>query len=269
MGIELYKKDLNEFLIYLEAIIDRKSLDSNILKEAIKYSVFRGGKRLRPICTFATANALKKSSQEVFNLAAVIELIHNYSLVHDDMPELDNDNYRRGQLSTHKKFGNGIGLLSGDAIFSLAVETSYNDDLNKSLDDKYKAYGFVFEKAGATGMIDGQAFEMNIEPNEDNYYKVIDKKTASLFIASFVGTALYFGVNNDIDKLNTFAKLFGEVFQIKDDIADKDFALMKKDADIHDILYKKCEKLNKSMEELSDTFDIKYFKLLVDFMMSF
>lgn len=246
MVIELYKKDLDEFLIYLESIIDRKSFDSNPLKESIKYSVFRGGKRLRPICTFATANALRKSSQEVYNLAAVIELIHNYSLVHDDMPEMDNDNYRRGQLSTHKKFGNGLGLLSGDAIFSLAVETSYNDDLNDNLKDKYKAYGFVFEKAGATGMIDGQAFEMNMGPNEKDYYKVIDKKTANLFRASFVGTALYFGVNKDIDKLNTFAKLFGEVFQIKDDIADNDFILMKKDTDIHQILYKKSEDLKKA-----------------------
>lgn len=265
-----YSSNIESFESYLQTYIDSKEYLSGELKDSINYSIFRGGKRIRPIFAFLTAQSLNFEPIKIYHFASVIELIHNYSLVHDDLPEMDNDDYRRGKESTHKKYGNMIGLLAGDALLSLASEMAFEDDFNSGKNEKIEAYKFVFNMAGSSGMIDGQAFE-NSAKTIDDYKNVIIKKTANLFRASITGTAKYLGAGRKtIDKLDELALLIGESFQILDDFTDheNDEFYKKHDINILNLINEKKINIKALLKDLSNEIDSSYFDELVNYLFS-
>ena len=125
-----FTKDLFEKELY--AFIDKLSLSDEVLIEAIKYSVKAGGKRIRPVLMIETAKLLGVSIEEIMPFAISIELIHTYSLIHDDLPAMDNDDYRRGKLTNHKVYGEAMAILAGDALLNLAYETMLRASLSKN-----------------------------------------------------------------------------------------------------------------------------------------
>lgn len=265
-----YSSNIESFESCLQKYIDSKEYLSRELKDSINYSIFRGGKRIRPIFAFLTAQSLNFEPIKIYHFASVIELIHNYSLVHDDLPEMDNDDYRRGKESTHKKYGNMIGLLAGDALLSLASEMAFEDDFNLGKNEKIEAYKFVFNMAGSSGMIDGQAFE-NSAKTIDDYRNVIIKKTANLFRASITGTAKYLGAGRRIiDKLDELALLVGESFQILDDFMDheNDEFYKKHYINILNLINEKKTNIKALLNDLSNEIEVSYFDELVNYLFS-
>lgn len=191
----------------------------NNLLASMKYSFFSGGKRLRPALLFTVAEALGLTKDSVLKYALAVELIHNYSLIHDDLPAMDNDDYRRGKLTSHKKFGEAMAVLTGDALLNLAYEVlfSIKDDFAGS----EKAKSFIAECAGINGMIKGQVYDIFGAEEEgiNGIYSIIDNKTSALISAAVITPALLVSYKNT-EKLKEYSKKLGEFFQISDDILD-------------------------------------------------
>lgn len=196
-----------------------------ILKDGMKYSMLNGGKRLRPILLFASLDMLNIDRKFGLYSAIAIEMIHTYSLVHDDLPSIDNDDYRRGILTTHKKFGEAAGLLIGDALlthaFYIASEKNKNILTDKQIVEILKELSL---KSGVEGMIAGQITDIQSE-NKRIDLKTLEymheNKTAKLIKLPFKIASII--ANLDIvkeKKLIDFAGLLGLAFQIKDDILD-------------------------------------------------
>ncbi len=189
------------------------------LYQAMRYSVVDGGKRVRPVLMLAVADYLGLDYDKVIDYAVALELIHSYSLVHDDLPAMDNDDYRRGKLSTHKKFGHATGILVGDALLNLAFEVCLNKTNHSTFD--IKAIKELFSFSGACGMIKGQYLDLlgeNLE-SEQLLNTIHFNKTAKLLIASFVIPSIVSG-HKKYDELFELGEYVGLMFQIKDDILD-------------------------------------------------
>ena len=217
------------------------------------YSVMAGGKRLRAIMmleSFRLYNSdtdLEKNLVEPF--AAAIEFIHAYSLVHDDLPSMDNDMYRRGKLTTHAKYGHAMGVLTGDALLNFAFETmtkaavklsSMRGEIAAELGMRAcRAMSVIAEKAGYSGMIGGQVMDVCSDDRSDDrsqdldfLYKIYELKTSRLFQASLCAGAILAGAEDrQIAAMNEIGYSIGEAFQIKDDILDTtaDFEQLGKD----------------------------------------
>ena len=218
--LDLFNTELNLAIRYLSCA-DIPS----ILKNAMLYSIEGGGKRVRPVLCLATAEMLGADLNRVKKFAVAIEMIHSYSLVHDDLPSMDNDDFRRGKLSTHKKFGEAMGVLTGDALLNYAFEYCLNKtdfDINDM-----SALKILAESAGSKGMIAGQVYDMineNCESySEDDLYKIYNKTTklltAPLLIASVLANEKHY---NDLQELGFH---LGVLFQIVDDIMDVECTL--------------------------------------------
>ncbi len=211
---EYFEKSLSDFL-------DNYFFEDNVLNQAVKYAVVDGGKRVRPTLLFATAEMLGVPLGEVKNISLAIEMIHSYSLVHDDLPCMDNDDYRRGKLSTHKKFGENIGVLAGDALLNLAFEVALSKDCFGIVDGI--ALKLLAEYAGAKGMIKGQVKDLLSEKDstagEEDLLSIHYNKTAKLIAAPILIASIYSGYSH-YDKLKEFAFNLGYLFQIVDDIMD-------------------------------------------------
>lgn len=219
-----YNKYLTEFNSFLQTqFVEFHHKFPNVLADAMQYAVEGGGKRVRPVLALATADMLGVDNNKVLNFALAIELIHSYSLVHDDLPAMDNDDYRRGKLSTHKKFGEAIGILAGDGLLNYAFEVCLQDkEFNR---DQAKALKIIGEYAGPSGMIAGQVLDLQNEKNpawtEEILYSIYENKTAKLIMAPvLVASALsggkYFAL------LKEFAFNLGILFQITDDLMDEE-----------------------------------------------
>ncbi|MCJ7665636.1 MAG: polyprenyl synthetase family protein, partial [Actinobacteria bacterium] len=223
------KKDL-----YPESLV--KEVDKNLkkylsdyrhipvqLREAIGYTVLNGGKRLRPVLCLATAMSLGCSIQKVMPTACAIEFIHTYSLIHDDLPAIDNDDLRRGKPACHKKFGEDIAILTGDALFA----ESFNIILKyqKSAPEiKLKVLNEIVSASGASGMVSGQIVDVSstgkIITKKDLEYMHMNK-TSKLIIAAIRTSAILCRAEDDIlEKLSIYGANIGLVFQITDDILD-------------------------------------------------
>ena len=198
------------------------------ITRAIHYSVMNGGKRLRPQLMLLMADALKVdvSNKTIDLMAAAGELIHCYSLIHDDLPAMDDDDFRRGQLSCHKKFDEATAILAGDAIQPLSLEilTSIQDD---NLNDSTKSEIInIFAKAcGPKGMVEGQNLDIKSENknlNEDELDKIHFLKTGKLIEACILSVCLLKKEikEEEVSKLVEFSEKFGLAFQIRDDILD-------------------------------------------------
>ncbi len=218
-----YSSYLNFFDISLSNLFEKVEKNSkSIITDSVIYSLKNGGKRIRPILFLATCDILGVDYLCYENLALSIELIHTYSLVHDDLPCMDNDDYRRGQLSTHKKFGEAFGVLSGDALLNLAFETALD---YRNIDQNYlNAIKLLSAYAGYSGMIFGQTLdilaETNLERSKDNLYAIYLNKTAKLLTAPLLMASLLTG-KKYYNELEEIGINLGYLFQIQDDILDE------------------------------------------------
>lgn len=221
----IFEKKYNEYLSLINDGLDElfDSLDcvSPEIIEGMKYAVVGGGKRIRPVLCLAFADVLKVSQEDIFNFALAIELIHSYSLVHDDLPALDNDDYRRGKLSTHKKYGEAYGILIGDALLNLAYETALNKPSFTEKDKK--ALKLIADYVGYSGMIAGQYLDLKNEKNsnvlEKDLINVYENKTAKLLTAPIL-VASILADNSFYSELKELGFSLGLSFQIKDDLMD-------------------------------------------------
>ena len=189
------------------------------LAEGIKYAVMGGGKRIRPQLCFMSARFLDIDINEVIDFAIAIEFIHTYSLIHDDLPGMDNDDFRRSKPTVHKAYGECNAILAGDALLNAGMEILLKKCAKSA---KYaKSCRFIASCAGANGMIGGQAWEFSLKNyTKNDIIKIAMKKTAALITASVMAPAL---ISNDTEKmaaLNTYSQYLGLCFQIADDIID-------------------------------------------------
>ncbi len=197
-----------------------------ILKESMSYAIKDGGKRVRPVLCFATAEMLGVEIKNVEYYALAIEMIHSYSLVHDDLPAMDNDDYRRGKLSTHKKFGEAYGILAGDGLLNFAYETCLKkrDICEKDL----RAIKLIAEHAGSKGMVGGQVLDLLNESNKnadsEDLFRIYENKTAKLIMAPILVSSIIAG-DKYYSELSNYGYNLGLLFQIVDDIMDEEGSL--------------------------------------------
>ncbi len=199
--------------------------------EAIKYSLFTGGKRLRPILAVKTFEMFDEDTEKVLPFATAIEMIHTYSLIHDDLPAMDDDAVRRGSPTNHIVFGEAMAILAGDGLLNLAFETMLKDTMKSSekLEDyevRIKIMEIIANCSGVEGMIGGQVVDLlgtGENMDEDKLNFMYNAKTSALFEASVLTGAILGGAeNSEIEIMHNFAKNIGLAYQIKDDFLDID-----------------------------------------------
>jgi len=195
------------------------------LHTAIRYSLFAGGKRVRPILSMAAFEAVGREGDEILPFACALEMIHTYSLIHDDLPALDNDDYRRGQLTCHKVFGEAIGILAGDALLTEAFRLMTNRSMGGlSLRDgqMLDVIHEVAQAAGMQGMVGGQVLDIESEGKEVDFPTVEyihTHKTGALILVSVrAGARLGGGDEAALRALTRYGEGIGLAFQIADDI---------------------------------------------------
>ena len=220
------------FIKYLE---DRKLLVNNFLEkrtakkgisrvdEAMAYSLLAGGKRLRPILLMAAADAVGGNGYNYLSVACGLEMIHTYSLIHDDLPVMDNDDYRRGRLTNHKVYGEALALLAGDGLLTLAFEVML-EQKNIAPEVLIETVKEVAMCAGNYGMVGGQVLDLDSEDKQITQAQMRtlhEAKTGALFIAAVRSGARMAGAKSEeLLAMTHFAELFGLAFQITDDIMD-------------------------------------------------
>ena len=221
---------LREKQAFVEALLEKKlpQISHEIpLNEAIRYSVLNGGKRMRSLLVLATAEILETPLIAIENIICALEFAHAYSLVHDDMPCMDNDDLRRGKLSCHKKFGESTALLVGDSLQSIAFSYLSSPSLQVNPDNQLKMIHAFSNAIGIEGMAKGQALDIantNKKISLEELKKMHQYKTGALINAACLMTVL---ASNSYDKntlntIDTYSKLIGLMFQIQDDILDKE-----------------------------------------------
>ena len=220
-----YKTIVEENLIKLIPPIDERAIK---LKESMDYSLSAGGKRIRPVLLLASCDYAGGNIDDAIPAACAIEYIHTYSLIHDDLPAMDNDDLRRGKPTNHKVYGENIAILTGDALLNTAFEIIINkalsfDDMVKSKNQMRAAY-YIAKNAGIYGMISGQVADV-LNQSSSSTEDIIDfiniGKTARLIEAPIVSGLQIAGANeNTISYFNRFAHYMGISFQIVDDILD-------------------------------------------------
>lgn len=197
--------------------------------EAMAYSVTAGGKRLRPVLMLESYRLFGGEGALIEPFAAAIEMIHTYSLVHDDLPAMDNDRYRRGKLTTHAKYGEAMGILAGDGLLTYAFETAAGafDEVQKPEDTGRiaRALRVLANKAGVYGMLGGQVIDVESEGQPgmtlEKILQIHTLKTAALIEAALMTGAILAGADDDqIDRMEQVARAVGIAFQIQDDILD-------------------------------------------------
>jgi geranylgeranyl diphosphate synthase type II len=193
---------------------------------AMRYSLFAGGKRLRPILTLAAAEAVGGKAAEALPVACALELIHTYSLIHDDLPSMDNDDLRRGMPTSHKVFGEAVAILSGDALLTEAFHLLTRPDLMKKVPQRRRleAIHMIALGAGSRGMVGGQVMDIASEGEEmkpDVLEYIHSHKTGALIAASIVAGGLVGGGSSrEIQALEKYGRKLGLAFQIVDDLLD-------------------------------------------------
>lgn len=222
-----FKEELKKYQIIvdkeLNKYIDKKDCPEKILNESIEYSLLAGGKRLRPILMIATYKMFKENIEEVYMLAVAMEMVHNFSLIHDDLPGIDNDNLRHGKPTNHIKFNEATAILAGDALLNKAY-TLMSEYLRKETEAN------IFKKIEALGLFSESINKMIIGEYIDTEYEgkmitgeyleyMYKHKTGALMKAAVqIGAILADASDEEIKTLGEFAEKIGLAFQIKDDI---------------------------------------------------
>ena len=209
---------------YLESIYaEFKDLPQKQLFEAMEYSLLAGGKRLRPIFVFDFCRMCGGDWHEAAPFAAAIEMIHTYSLIHDDLPSMDNDDFRRGRPTNHKVYGEAMAILAGDALMTDAFMIAASAQLPNP-GDMATAIALIAECAGSMGMVGGQVLDIQAENRECSVQEVLDiqnRKTGRLISAACALGAIAGGANEEqFDAACKFAAGLGLAFQIRDDMLD-------------------------------------------------
>ncbi|KXT73653.1 putative synthase or transferase [Streptococcus sp. DD10] len=215
-----------EKIIQLEAAIETFYREKQVaphLVAAILYSVRAGGKRLRPLLLLEILEALGITLEEAhFQVAGAVELIHTGSLIHDDLPAMDNDDYRRGRLTNHKKFGEDIAILAGDSLFLDPYGLIADAALSNSI--KVRLISELSKAAGTAGMVAGQVLDMEGEKSQlalEQLQTIHAHKTGKLLAYPFLAAGLVAGVADSIlTKLEKAGNLLGLAFQVRDDVLD-------------------------------------------------
>jgi geranylgeranyl diphosphate synthase type II len=207
----------------LERLLPAENKRPSLIHQAMRYSVFAGGKRIRPILCLEAFRIFSSKTAAVLPVACALEFIHTYSLIHDDLPALDNDDLRRGRPTCHKQFGEAMAILAGDALLTLAFET-----LSSAPVPPAERVALIREIASAAGtrdgMVGGQVADLEAEGKEvtpEMLEYIHRSKTAALIRASILSGAIAGGASRgDQDLLRTFGGLIGWAFQVTDDILD-------------------------------------------------
>lgn len=211
--LQFYADEVNQFLDALTADQDGK------VGEAVRYSLLGGGKRIRPVLLLVTCDMLGGNIGEALYSASALEMVHTYSLIHDDLPCMDDDDYRRGRPSCHKRFGEATALLAGDALLTEAFSVL---TMQKNSATVKKTVALLSKAAGNSGMIHGQELDLLAEKDSSLLKEINENKTGKLILASVMMGAACSGLDDPEkeDALKDYAVRIGEVFQVVDDILD-------------------------------------------------
>lgn len=196
------------------------------LCESMRYSLLAGGKRVRPVLLLAACEMLGGDAEQAKVPAAALEMIHTYSLIHDDLPGMDDDDYRRGRLTNHKVFGVGHAILAGDGLLNYAYECMLKNALahTQNLEGHVRAASAIASRAGVTGMIAGQSIDLlseHMEPEAKRLAYIHAHKTADLLTAPLLAASYIAGADEEqIKALSRFGACVGLAFQIDDDLLD-------------------------------------------------
>lgn len=224
-------QNVGEFLLFVKNSVDEyldnfitERVDNCRLNDSIRYSLFADGKKIRSAFLIASFKLFNSNLELTIPAASAIECIHTYSLIHDDLPSMDNDRIRRGKLCNHLVYGDAIATLSGDALLTMAFEILSNGTWDINERGKLEIIKTLACKAGASGMVCGQALEFSIPQNdidEKNLLKIYKMKTSDLFSASCKIGGTIAGVDSDrIKILENFGEKIGFYFQLNDDFND-------------------------------------------------
>lgn len=253
---------LEKFNNYLSSLLDYdKSLQHKVI-DSIKYSLFSGGKRIRPMLTILTYKEFSKeddSLDTILPFAAAIEMIHTYSLIHDDLPAMDDDDFRREKPTNHKVYTEGIAILAGDGLLNMSMEILLRHIENLEDKDELKrairAMKYIYNATGVNGMIGGQTIDIdfNLEDyTEDTCENMYKLKTGALIKASVVVGGILAGVEADnITKLAKFGENIGLAYQFEDDLLDEE-----KDPDsgeVNMLFFKEKEELKNEIIDLTNS----------------
>lgn len=222
--LKQYQEKVNEELL---KYLNKGKCPEEILNDSVEYSLMAGGKRLRPILVIATYKLFKQDIEKCMTFAMALEMIHNFSLIHDDLPGIDNDDFRHGKPTNHKKFNEATAILAGDALLNKAyivisneLENSNEIDINKKL----KVFKEFSESVNR--MIIGEYVDTEFEGKDisGEYLEYIhnNKTGALLKLAVRMGAILADAKDEDLDRLTMYAKKIGLAFQIKDDILSEE-----------------------------------------------
>ena len=218
---KLYDNYLKNFNACLNKFCDDLDCKPSILKDSLVYSLKLGGKRVRPVLMMAVADIIGTGAEKVKNFALALELIHTYSLIHDDLPDMDNDDFRRGKPSNHKVFGAGNAILAGDGLLNTAYSVLFNECFKGN--EYVSAAKFICDCAGVYGMIAGQSADLLHEKDKNADERVLEfiynKKTAELITAATVVPSILNG-GRYFPELKMLGKKLGYLFQLTDDILD-------------------------------------------------
>ncbi len=238
----------------LKKILHNKKGYQDMIFTSIDYSLFTGGKRLRPIMTLKSCEMFKENISDSIPHALAIEMIHTYSLIHDDLPSMDDDDFRRGKLTNHMVFGEAMAILSGDGLLNLAFETitDYAMKNSKTMDDykkHMKALKEISNYSGIEGMIGGQVVDLLSNHETMTAEKLLfmyKTKTAALIQAALVSGAIMGGASEEeIEIVREFGFNLGVAYQIRDDILD-----IEEDKTIEKLTYLSFHNLEKSKKDI-------------------
>ncbi len=217
-----YNEYLTTFNAYADTYAIKLKTQPSLLGESMAYSLLNGGKRIRPVLMLACAEVLGVAEEEVLPFALALEMLHTYSLVHDDLPAMDNDDFRRGKPSNHRAFGEANAILAGDALlneaYAICLKECYKGETY------VRAAEFLNECAGAYGMIAGQSADLlysggGMEISETELFYIYEHKTGKLLLAPIAIASILSGDKYYLP-LEQFGKLLGRLFQMTDDILD-------------------------------------------------
>lgn len=224
-----FKTVLKERAIYIEELLNKympkEEGYQKTIMESMNYSLSAGGKRLRPILTLEACKIVGGNEEDAIPFAVAIEMIHTYSLIHDDLPALDNDDLRRGRKTNHIVYGEDMAILAGDALLNYAFEVMLSSSLGKRNPEKYlRAINEIAKSSGIYGMIGGQVVDVQSENEQIPKAKldyIHNNKTAAIIIGCMRAGAIIGDANEEqIDEITKYAKNIGLSFQIVDDILD-------------------------------------------------
>ena len=221
---QILQQKAMEIEFYLQKALPEKQTYPSALFEAMRYSLFAGGKRLRPVLLLCACEMIGGEKEKAIPFACAIEMIHTYSLIHDDLPAMDNDDYRRGKLTSHKKFGEDMAILAGDALLHHAFETMTQACVKDCSVATIKAMHAIAHGAGVYGMLSGQVVDVLRQGNaidEKTMYFIHKNKTAAMLQAALKAGVLLGGATEQQAKIMEEAgEKIGVAFQIADDILD-------------------------------------------------